>query len=153
MTPRSHEVWQYQYSRGDKAKPVPTLTGQAFSLPAPMTPMPGAPSPSTLLTAYRRYRATTDSALRSERRALLLFAIRQRGKGWTRTAPTAFVRPSFRRSLNPTFVAWLMGWAPGWTSFACSEMGLSRFRRRMRCELWQIASPPEAVPVQADLFG
>nr|WP_234908355.1 hypothetical protein [Rhizobium rhizogenes] len=31
MTPRSHEVGQYQYSRGDKMKPVATLTGQAFS--------------------------------------------------------------------------------------------------------------------------
>lgn len=31
MTPRSHEVGQYQYSRGNKTKPVATLTGQAFS--------------------------------------------------------------------------------------------------------------------------
>lgn len=29
MTPRAHEVGNYQYSRGDKSKPIPTLTGQA----------------------------------------------------------------------------------------------------------------------------
>ncbi|TIW20628.1 MAG: hypothetical protein E5V63_31165 [Mesorhizobium sp.] len=31
--PRSNEVGNYQYDRGDKTKPTPTLTGQAFSHP------------------------------------------------------------------------------------------------------------------------
>lgn len=44
MTPRSHEVGQYQYSRGDKTKPVATLTGQAFSRPDQPTKMLGAES-------------------------------------------------------------------------------------------------------------
>lgn len=33
VTPRVHEVGQYQNSKGDPTKPTPTLTGQAFSLP------------------------------------------------------------------------------------------------------------------------
>lgn len=41
------------------------------------------------------------------------------------------------RQLNPRFVAWLMGWAPQWTSVAPSSSGLRemewfRYRRRMR---------------------
>ncbi len=67
-----------------------------------------------------------------------------------------------RRSLNPLFVEWLMGWPPGWTmlasgaastGFACSATELSRFRRRMRSALWQLASPLPAPPAQVDLFG
>lgn len=33
VTPRVHEVGNYQYSKGDKSKPTPTLSGQVFSLP------------------------------------------------------------------------------------------------------------------------
>jgi hypothetical protein len=63
-----------------------------------------------------------------------------------------------RRSLNPLFVEWLMGWPPGWTllawtDFACSEMELSRFRQRMRSALSSLASPQEAPPAQLALFG
>lgn len=67
-----------------------------------------------------------------------------------------------RRTLNPLFVEWLMGWPPGWTSLgltppassvsACSETGLSRFKQRMRSALSHLASPPEA-PAQLGLFG
>lgn len=110
LTPRSHEVGNYQYSRGDKTKPSPTLTGQALSsLPAPMTyPVGGIPSPE-------------------------------------------------RRSLNPLFVEWLMGWPPGWTllvstAFGCSETALSRFRLDMRSALSQLALH-DAPPAQASLFG
>lgn len=44
QTPRSHEVGQYQYSRGDKTKPVATLTGQAFSHPVLVIETVGEPS-------------------------------------------------------------------------------------------------------------
>lgn len=67
-----------------------------------------------------------------------------------------------RRSLNPLFVEWLMGWPPGWTliheirlvssGFACSETALSRFRRDMRCALSRLALH-DAPPAQASLFG
>ena len=63
-----------------------------------------------------------------------------------------------RRSLNPLFVEWLMGWPPGWTllvwtDFACSATALSRYRRRMRSALSQLALPAEAPPAQLALFG
>jgi hypothetical protein len=60
---------------------------------------------------------------------------------------------SSRRRLNPMFVAWLMGWPPGWTNFACSATGLCLFRALMRSELSRIALPPAAPPPQLDLFS
>lgn len=41
VTPRVHEVGQYQNSKGDPDKPTPTLTGQALSLPAPTSSTDG----------------------------------------------------------------------------------------------------------------
>lgn len=63
-----------------------------------------------------------------------------------------------RRSLNPLFVEWLMGWPPGWTlaawtDFACSEMALSLFKQRMRSALLQLGLPREAPAAQLALFG
>lgn len=73
------------------------------------------------------------------------------------TYPVGETRSHPRRSLNPLFVEWLMGWPAGWTllawtDFACSATALSHFKRRMRCALSQLASPP-APPAQTDLFG
>lgn len=68
-----------------------------------------------------------------------------------------------RRTLNPLFVEWLMGWPPGWTSqaltppasnaCACSAMALSAFKRRMRSALLALGLPPAAPPQQFTLFG
>lgn len=63
-----------------------------------------------------------------------------------------------RRSLNPLFVEWLMGWPPGWTlaawtDFACSETELSLFKQRMRFALLSLGLPREAPPAQLALFG
>lgn len=63
-----------------------------------------------------------------------------------------------RRSLNPLFVEWLMGWPPGWTLLAwtdlgCSGMALCLWRQRMRSALSQLASPSAAPPAQLALFG
>lgn len=155
-----------QTSRSGTRKGELLLSGQAEALcspPLPATSVHGRRSPTSHLNAYRRYRATTCSWLRSERRALLLTALRRRDgakageirrlrRGWTRTAPTAFVRPSFRRSLNPRFVGDLMGWPPGLTSFECSETASSIWRARMRSALSQLTSPA-APPAQLSLFG
>lgn len=110
MTPRSHEVGQYQYSRGDKTKPVETLTGQALSHQGPET--------------------LTDGE---------------------KSSPE-------RRSLNPLFVEWLMGWPPGWTLLAwtdsgCSATELSHWKQRMRSALLSLGLPQEAPPAQLALFG
>lgn len=63
-----------------------------------------------------------------------------------------------RRSLNPLFVEWLMGWPPGWTLLAwtdlgCSATALSLWRQRMRSALSQLALPSAAPPAQLALFG
>lgn len=68
---------------------------------------------------------------------------------------------SFSRAgltLNPLFVEALMLWPPRWTltvwnASACSATALSAWKRLMRCALLALASPPEAPPVQASLFG
>ncbi len=110
MTPRSHEVGQYQYSRGDKTKPVETLTGQALS--------------------HQGLETQTDGE---------------------KSSPE-------RRSLNPLFVEWLMGWPPGWTllawtDFGCSAMELFHWKQRMRSALLSLGLPQEAPPAQLALFG
>jgi hypothetical protein len=113
-TPRSHEVGEYQYSRGDKTKPIQTLTGQAVS--------------------HRDREPSTNGETSS---------------------------PD-RRSLNPLFVEWLMGWPPGWTllsagpeltGFASSATALSAWRQHMRSALLQLGLPAEAPPAQLALFG
>lgn len=139
---------------------------------APETSTPGDMSPSSLLACYRRYRATTDFALRWERRALLLLAIRRRDalaarkpakhggaqvrvhrRGWTRERASAWVRPTFRRQLNARFVEWLMSWPPGLTSFECSETALLTHKALWRSELASMTLLPAAPPAQLSLFG
>lgn len=67
-----------------------------------------------------------------------------------------------RRSLNPLFVEWLMGWPPGWTllslglawtDFACSATALCLWKQRMRSALSSLALPQEAPAAQLSLFG
>jgi hypothetical protein len=165
-TPSVADVMGGHLTRSGARKSEPLLNGQAKAHSShldPTTSPPGRSSPNAHLSAFLRYRATTCSASRSERRALLLMAIRRRDRakpgeirrlqrGWTRKAPTAFVRPSFRRSLNPRFVGDLMGWPPGLTSFACSETASSTWRARMRSALSQLTSHA-APPAQLSLFG
>jgi hypothetical protein len=59
---------------------------------------------------------------------------------------------SARRSLNPLFVEWLMGWPPGWTSCACSATALSRWSRRMRSALSSLAISDAPEPAQQSLL-
>ena len=154
-TPSVADVTGGHSSRSGARKSEPLLNGQAKALFAPQdqeTAKRGPSSPNSLLSAYLRYRATTDSALRSERRSLLRMAIRRSPIGWTRKAPTAFVRPSFRKSLNPLFVGDLMGWPPGLTSFACSETASRTHKARWRSELSLMVSHV-APPAQLSLFG
>lgn len=60
---------------------------------------------------------------------------------------------SSRPQLNPAFVEWLMGWPPGWTSFACSETEWSRFKQRMRSAFLSMPTLAPAPPSQPDLFA
>ncbi|MEM7429893.1 MAG: hypothetical protein AAF441_27815 [Pseudomonadota bacterium] len=144
QTPRSHEVGGYQFDRGDKTSPRLTLTGQATASPTPRLdpamPGDGPSSPPPALTFYRLFRATTCSVLKSERRWLLRRGIRARGtgrtrKGWTRTCSAPWVRPAFRKSLNPLFVEWLQDWPIGWTDCGNAVMGFTLWLARSRTEL------------------
>jgi len=114
MTPRSHEVGNYQYSRGDKSKPVATLTGQAIKW-------------KEMGVTYFRLVPKTST-------------------GGEPHSP-------LRRSLNPLFVEWLMGWPPGWTLLAwtdlgCSATALCLWKARMRSALLALGLPQEAPPAQ-----
>lgn len=154
-TPSVADVTGGHASRSGPRKNEPLLNGQAKALsspPAPETPSPGAGSHNSTLSAYLRCRATTCSELRAERRALIRMSIRVHGKKWAHAKPKPFVRPSFRRSLNPRFVGDLMGWPPGLTSFECSETASAIFRARMRSALSQLTLRP-APPAQLSLFG
>lgn len=73
------------------------------------------------------------------------------------TVKTGKPRSSERRSLNPLFVEWMMGWPLGWTllvstDFGCSETALSRWRWGMRCALWRMPLP-DVPAAQLALFG
>lgn len=49
-----------------------------------------------------------------------------------------------RRSLNPLFVEWLMGWPIGWTDCASQEMELSLWLQHMRGALSNLATCEQA---------
>jgi hypothetical protein len=68
-----------------------------------------------------------------------------------------------RRTLNPLFVEWLMGWPPGWTSLALTPPAMNAsgswgmesylFKQRMRSALFALGLPQAAPPPQLNLFG
>lgn len=69
------------------------------------------------------------------------------------TYPVGGISSKQRRSLNPLFVEWLMGWPLGWTllawtDFACSATALSLFKQLMRSELLRLGLPSAAPPQQ-----
>lgn len=79
------------------------------------------------------------------------------------TSTDGAVPSTERRTLNPLFVEWLMGWPRGWTSLgltppasnvcACSATALSLYRQRMRSELSRLGLPPAEAPAQLALFA
>ena len=54
-----------------------------------------------------------------------------------------------RRTLNPLFVEWLMGWPIGWTDCDCAETGFTLWQQRMRGLLSTLCS---RTPRQATLL-
>ncbi|WP_448732107.1 hypothetical protein [Agrobacterium sp. 22-221-1] len=163
MTPRSNEVGQYQYSRGDKEKPVPTLTGQALDMEAYQTsntwPTPTAMNRPRSDETLEKCRTRRKEKAGQNTVPLYLGDLASRislpGQEMPKDGETS---SSERRSLNPLFVEWLMGWPPGWTllawtDFGCSAMELSHWKQGMRSALLSLGLPQEAPPAQLALFG
>lgn len=118
--------------------------GSHLAHPAPTTPA-GPQSLRPLLSLYLRLRAMPAGAVRSEMRAMLRMAIRRRASrpGWARQTPSApYVRPSFKRSLNPCFVELLMMLPAGWTDCDCPATAFTPWQRRARGLLSMLLSPP-----------
>lgn len=173
-TPRSHEVGEYQFEKGNKETPTPTLTGQANNWPTPTASDGG----EKVTEASRQGRCLLREAQQwstpsvadvqggrktrsGERNGEMLMngqaeQLSSRLDPMMTTVGEAHSRP--RRSLNPLFVEWLMGWPPGWTlaawtEFACSGTELSLWKARMRSALLDLGLPQEAPPQQLALFG
>jgi hypothetical protein len=58
-----------------------------------------------------------------------------------RQTPSGIKSAETRRSLNPLFVEWLMGWPEGLSGFAPSATGFAPWLRLMRGELSRLCSP------------
>lgn len=163
MTPRSHEVGQYQYSRGDKDKPVQTLTGQALDMEAYRAsntwPTPTAMNRPRSDETLEKCRTRRKEKAGQNTVPLYLEDLASRISLPAQQSETHGEKSSpDRRSLNPLFVEWLMGWPPhwtlvAWTDFACSETELYLFKQRMRSALLSLGLPHEAPPAQLALFG
>lgn len=59
------------------------------------------------------------------------------------------------RRLNPRFVEFLMGWAPGWTHTGCAlpATELCRYRQRMRSSLWRLLCSVGVEPALGQRVG
>lgn len=147
-SPESGSLWptprvatgDYTRDRGSAGAERLTLEGRSKALPPWPTPtslsFKDSHQPGNSASMNRTLDLASDSSLQAPE-----------------TSPDGEMCSPERRTLNPLFVAWLMGWPGGWTSFACSATGLSRFKARMRSALSQLVSPPVAPPAQLSLFG
>nr|WP_245411848.1 hypothetical protein [Phyllobacterium leguminum] len=141
-TPRAKEEGQWQNANRQQTKQTLTLTGQASQWATP-TSLSFAESHQPGNSRNQNINMELASGLYS-RLALT-------------TVKTGKPSSKERRSLNPLFVEWLMGWPPswtllGWTDLGCSATALFRFKQHMRSALWQLDFSAEAPPAQLALF-
>lgn len=148
-TIRAAEAGGCQYSRGDRNKLVPTLTGAGTAWSAPNTVDAkggNRRSPGQRQLAHQvqdsghssRPARATSYGTPSRRSILSAFqryrsmtcsSMRAEMRALIRMAIRAeragqrrgFTRPSYRKSLNARFVAWLMGWPDHWTSICLAH--------------------------------
>jgi hypothetical protein len=142
MTPRVSESGQYQYNKGNPDDPILTLQGQSQAWS----------TPSVADTTGSRMTRSGDRS-----NELLLKGQAANLASSLPDHPISTVgeeSSKIRRTLNPLFVEWLMGWPRGWTCLAltphalngcaCSATELSAFKQRMRTALLSLGLPPEA---------
>ena len=157
-TPRSSEAGDYQYSRGDHSKPTPTLSGFVKSFPTPtvhdaedktkFTPVmtkngtvrhlnrAGGQSRASLSHVVKMFPTpTVDDANNASRKSgafqsltrVIMHPTSTVSETWVDGAPSG-------SKLNPTWVEWLMGWVPGWTSL--EPLPIDEFRRWENEQSW-----------------
>lgn len=153
MTLRVSEHGQYQYNKGDRNKPVLTLQGQAQTWATPSV------ADTTGGRMARSGDQSNEPLLKGQAEKVTLASFLPDHPISTVGEESSHIR----RTLNPLFVEWLMGWPPGWTSLAltppasnacaCSVTALSLWKRHMRSALFSLGLPPEAPPPQLSLFG
>ena len=142
LTPRV-STGDYTRDGGDADKERLTYEGQAKALSNALWPTPTSlsfgesPQPGN----SRSYNLTME---KSASLSSLLAPETSRGG-----APSSLDR----RSLNPRFVEWLMGWPLGLTNFDCSEMAWSRWQQHMRSALLALDLPADPRPQQMSLWG
>ena len=117
-TPRANESGDYQYSRGNKTKPTPTLAGQVKS--AQTWPTPASRDwKDTPGMAYTGVNPDGSIRDRTDQLARKVYV----RDGGTQTPQTG--------QLNPSWVEWLMGWPIGWTDLKPLETGKFRLWLRL----------------------
>jgi hypothetical protein len=145
-----------------EAMPGTSLTQQVNSLWPTPTAMNRPRSPKTMekCAAFRKRNANQNTVPLYLEEVAIMSASSLPDQA---TLPHGEESSHVRRTLNPLFVEWLMGWPPAWTSqaltppasnaCACSETGFTLWKQRMRSALSQLASPQAAPPAQLALFG
>lgn len=127
-TPRSREIGDYQYDRGDHSKPRPTLTGWVKMFPTPTaidagtgrfnrSASPNAAERPTLAMMARTGLWPTPNVRGMDGGSHSRKAAKERG---------TFVTHSGGQ-LNPTFCEWLMGWPIGWTDL--KPLAMDKYQR------------------------
>lgn len=148
-TPRASDGEKGSPNQAFGAGGIP-LPAQAVNWPSPMVADSRASASATAGGAETRVGYTPGVTLTD---AIKIYSLPAQP-----TSMNGEVSSTERRSLNPLFVEWLMGWPPdwtllAWTDFGCSEMGLYLYKQRMRSALSQLASPAAAPPAQLALFA
>jgi hypothetical protein len=145
-TIRSHEVGDYQYSKGDHSKPVLTLTGAAKMFPTPVNKPGGGSSldggSNSRKAAKARGMWPTPNATDGSKAPKFFaggnpslpqavkFATPRNG-GSNSSSPAGAehgdLAAQIGGQLNPTWVEWLMGYPLGWTD--CGDSGTRSSRK------------------------
>lgn len=138
--------------RGGERSDELLLKGQASELSAWATPQArdAFPAHSPEYVAAKKAEGHGMRNLNDEASSYSLPAPATAQHGQPSPAPDP---TSSRPQLNPAFVEWLMGWPPGWTSYACSATAWSHYRQRMRSAFLSINTTASAPARQLSIFG
>lgn len=148
-TPRAQESGDYQYDRGDHSKPRLTLTGLARTWPTPIANAGrgGDGSEGNLPAAVKLWPTPgAGDAQRSQMKPESLLKVRAKSVNRPKGAPSILAhevataaggqQTQLTGSLNPAWVAWLMGFPIAWVSLEPSATPKSPSARRLHFDSW-----------------